>query len=250
MSNNPTGPKDHYVPEFYLKRWARGGNLYSAKIISHTGELHWTSHAPKGTGYERGLYGEVEEKFFKPLDYDASKLLVSLHEYDCARNRKLEIGKNDHEIWARFLLAQIIRIPMYVHEVCKKCCDAGLDPDQAREQIPEIIGNERALKDIRSMEWVFAKVDTNLELITCDNPIIFKPRNLQSEDCVLIFPLGPKHFFLATHNQNIARLEKSPRKMVSYINQEIIKNANERIYARSKESISNDFVQKHWTRAT
>ena len=119
LSNKSTGPKDHYVPEFYLKRWARAGRLYSAKIISDTGRLQWTSHAPKGTGYERGLYGEVEERFFKPLDNNASKLLVRLDEHGCARNKKLEIGKNNQEIWARFLLAQIIRIPIYVHDVCK-----------------------------------------------------------------------------------------------------------------------------------
>ena len=75
------GNKDHYNPEFYLRRWGRDnadGKLYSGKYIQQENRIVWTPRAPKGTGFERGLYGEIEESFFKPLDDKASKILNTL----------------------------------------------------------------------------------------------------------------------------------------------------------------------------
>ncbi len=100
------------------------------------------------------------------------------------------------------------------------------------------------------MEWVFARVGSNLELITCDNPLIFKPSDLSNKNCVLILPMGPSHFFLATYSENLPRLESNPRKMVSFINQEIVRNADTRIYARSEHSINNEFILNNWHVAT
>jgi hypothetical protein len=60
-----------------------------------------------------------------------------------------------------------------------------------------------------------------------------------------MLPMSPKHFFLATNKENIARLEQDPRKMVMKINSEIIRNADERIYARSRHSVEDAFVVKH-----
>jgi len=60
-----------------------------------------------------------------------------------------------------------------------------------------------------------------------------------------MLPMGPKHFFLATNKENIARLEQGPRKMVMNINAEIIRNSDERIYARSRHSVEDAFVVKH-----
>ena len=250
MNERAKDPKDHYVPQFYLNRWSTNGSLFASKVISHTGLLHWSPHSPKETGYERGLYGEVEETFFKPLDNDASKLVVKLYGQRISTSEKLDLSVEQHNIWAKYLLAQIVRVPKYINEICDNYIEAGLTVDQAKKQIPKIIENEKAIKDIRALKWIFARVDSNLELITSDNPIIFKPRNLRNSGCILALPMGPSHFFLATHEQNINRLESNPRKMVAYINQEIINNSIERIYARSKHSINNAFVLKHWKKPT
>lgn len=62
--------------------------------------------------------------------------------------------------------------------------------------------------------------------------------------------MSPKHFFLATRKDNIDRIEKKPKKMVANINVEIIRNAKERIYARKKHSIKENFIIKHWGNKT
>lgn len=122
----------------------------------------------------------------------------------------------------------------------------GINKSIARNQIPKIITKENAIKDLRSLTWVFSKINTSLELITCDNPLIFKPNNLSHPDCVIILPMSPTHFFLATKIDNISRLAREPRKMVMNINTEIIMNADKRIYTKSRTSIKDNFVIKHW----
>ncbi len=243
-------PKDHFVPVFYLKRWSscnKDGRLYSCRLIDHTGKLYWDSHAPKGTGFEEGLYQEIEEKFFKPLDNDSSRLLTKFEELDNTFNGRHDLGEIDHELWATFLLAQIIRTPTNVNYITSQYAQHDVAPEVARQQIPRIIRNEKAIQDLRAMKWVFASVDANLDLITCDNPVIFIPRNLAHDDCVIIMPMSPRHFFIASKVDNFQRLEKNARKMVNFINIEVIKNARERIYTRNRESIKEQFLLKHWT---
>lgn len=159
---------------------------------------------------------------------------------------KHDLGEEDHKLWAKFLLAQIIRVPHNVNHITGEYGKHNFDPKIAREQIPKIISNETAIQDLRSMKWVFATVDSNIELITCDNPVVFKPNNLSHVDCVVILPMSPRHFFIASNQCNFARLEANHRRMVTSINTEIIKNAKDRIYARSPDSIKENFIQKHW----
>lgn len=241
-------PKDHYVPEFYLKRWSENNpdkKLLSGKHFEKDDSIKWTPRSPSGTCYERDLYGEIEESFFKPLDNDASKVLSKL-ESETIREIKLDLGEKDHSNWATFIIGFTIRVPNKITTIENNFLNAGIDRTIARNQIPDIIKSERAIKDLRELCWVFARVETNLELITCDNPLIFKPRNLTDPDCVIVLPLSPKHFFLATKKENLSRFPKEPRKMVKNINVEIIKNAESRIFARTRHSINEGFIKKHW----
>jgi hypothetical protein len=241
-------PKDHYVPEFYLKRWSETNpdkKLISGKYIKKKDSIQWTPRSPSGTCYERDLYGEIEATFFKPLDNDASNVLSKI-ESETIRHIELNLGEKDHINWATFIIGLIIRVPPKIESIENKFLDAGLDKSIARGQVPDIIQSERAIKDLRALCWVFARVETNLELITCDNPLIFKLPNLSDPDCVIVLPLSPKHFFLATRNQNLSRFPKDARKMVKNINAEIIKNAEVRIFARTRHSVKDNFIIKYW----
>ena len=179
------------------------------------------------------------------MDNDASKILNTLESESAVTPIKLDLGEKDHVRWAVFIIGFMVRTPDKIEFIREGFKNAGLHESTATNQIPEIAQSELAIKDLRSLTWVFARVNANLELITCDNPLIFKPNNLSHPDCVIILPMGPKHFFLSTNKENIARLEQNPRKMVMNINAEIIRNANERIYARSRHSIEDAFVIKH-----
>jgi hypothetical protein len=242
-------PKDHYVPEFYLKRWSQSNpdqKLFSARYFPDTKKIQWTPRAPSGTGYERDLYGEIEELFFKPLDNDACNILSRLESQNAVTPIKLDLGEKDHDRWAVFISGFMVRMPGKIEFIREGFKSVGLDKSVAMNEIPKIIKDERAIKDLRSLTWIFARVNSNIELITCDNPLIFKPNNLSHPDCVIVLPMSPMHFFLATSKENIVRLEKDPRKMIVNINTEIIKNADRRIYTKSRHSIEDAFVVKHW----
>src|SRR5690349_21388224 len=93
-------PKHHYIPEFYLKRWSQDNldqKLFSGKYFQDTKKVQWTPHAPSGTGYERDLYGEIEDVFFKPLDNDACNILNRLESEHVVSPIKLDLGKKDHD---------------------------------------------------------------------------------------------------------------------------------------------------------
>jgi len=250
MDNSKEGNRDHYVPRFYLRRWAEGEFLCSVTWISHKKMLSWKKKSTKSIGYEVGLYEQVEKSFFMPLDTKASKLVELFEKYDenIPKNHGLSEGESD--LWARYILAQLIRVPENVRAICDNHEDIGINSDVAKEQLPKIICNSQAISDLRNMVWIFAVVSTENELITSDNPLIFKPNNLAHESCVIILPMGPRSFFLATHPSNLERLEKDPRKMVSYINQEILVNANENLFMQNRCSISETFIKQHWPKCT
>jgi hypothetical protein len=79
-------PTDHhYLPQFFLKRWARSdGRVCSWKRLSRN-KVAMTPVAPKHTAYEPRLYSienvpeneaqTIERKFFAKIDSDAANIL-------------------------------------------------------------------------------------------------------------------------------------------------------------------------------
>ena len=246
MTNSIGKNRDHFVPRFYLRRWAEGEFLWTATWIAHKKELYWKNKPTRSIGCKPGLYKEVEKRFFEPLDTKTDNFIKLFKEYDGGPPKKKELSEEESNLWARYILAQYIRIPENVNSICDNYFEKGVGEEIAKDQLPSIISNSKAIEDLRNMLWVFAVVSTNNELITSDNPLIFKPNDLSNENCVLILPMGPQSFFLATHHSNYDRIEKNQNKMVSYINQEILRGAREWIFMRSKHSISHEFIKQHW----
>lgn len=250
MSNSKEGNRDHFVSRFYLRRWAKveRDSICVTTWIEHRKELFWKYKSTKSVAFETGLYGDVEKRFFMPLDSNTADFINLFDKYDGKKTKKQKLSEEDSNLWAKYLLAQHIRTPEKISIIEKKYADRGID--DAIEQLPEIINNSRAISDLRNMLWIFATVSTRNKLITSDNPLIFKPNDLSHKSCVIILPMGPQSYFLATHPDNLARLEKNPQKMVSHINQEILMSAKERLFMRSKDSISESFIKKHWPKCT
>jgi hypothetical protein len=238
--------KDHFVPQFYLRRWSEDGFISSATWVKQKRELYWKRLSTASVGYKSHLYEQVEKKFFMPLDTQAANFANLFNEFDGKNSRRQSLSKDDSELWAKYILAQYIRTPHIVDSICNNFVKEGIDINTAKEQLPSIIENKRAVSDLRNMQWIFAIVSTNYEIITSDNPLIFKPVDLSHKSCVIILPMGPHSFFLATRSENIPRFEMEQSKMVASINQEILMSAKERIFMRSKSSIQDSFIKKHW----
>ena len=243
---------DHFVPEFYLKRWVGHDKRIVAFQNNSIKGIICDRHTPKHTGYEEELYQDVEEGFFKPLDDSSSKILSELereHEKTINLHPKEYKLNEKHITWAKFILGFIVRIPKQINFIKEYCGNAGISEGEALKQIPRIISSPNAIKDLRQLTWVFSDVKSNVPLLTSDNPLIFEPNSLKSPSCVIILPLSPRHFFLATSKDNLSRLEANSTKMVKHINREIVGQASRYVYASAEHDVEKRFLEKHLKKA-
>lgn len=228
--------KDHFVPRFYLKKWCIDGFLQCSRIDINSDDLIWKPFATKGVGYKRGLYQEQEGIFYKPLDTACSRFVAELlNDRNFEGISQHNIGEENHELWAKFVLAQIVRIPEKIDRSTKQYKHV---PDElVREGIVKASVNENAVSDLRKMVWVVGELKSKYELITGDNPVIFSPNNLLNPECFVLFPLSPKHFFLATYPDNIKKFPSDADEMVKCINRMIYSNSHSRVFARDPSLI-------------
>ncbi len=242
---------DHFVPQFYLKRWAGHDQRVAVFQNNPYKGIVCDRHTPEHTGYEEELYKDIEEQFFKPLDGLSSGILLDL-EREHANTVKLfskEYKLNEkHEVWAKFILGLIVRMPDKVGFIKEYCGNAGMTEEDALKRIPEIISNPNTINDLRKLKWISSDIQSNVPLLTCDNPLIFKPNNLRSPSCVIILPLGPHHFFLATSEGNLPRLEQNKHKMARHINKAIVMQAARYVYASSEYDVEKRFLEKNLKR--
>ncbi|MET2973121.1 DUF4238 domain-containing protein [Vibrio harveyi] len=111
--------KDHFVPKFYLRNWYSSDNkLRSARIDIQGKNLQWKPFTTTQICYEKGSYKEQEESFYKPLDNDCTNFVREiLSKKDFGKLQKLDIGSKGHELWAKYVLSQIIRTPTNVNRI-------------------------------------------------------------------------------------------------------------------------------------
>jgi hypothetical protein len=113
----PHPKKHHYIPEFYLKRWATGPQRQLCEFSRPFSQVKPRRTSPGGTGYVERLYAlsgfpadlehQVEERFFKSVDQLASDAMDAL-EHD-GSNAQLDV---DHRsAWSRFMVSLLTRCP-------------------------------------------------------------------------------------------------------------------------------------------
>jgi hypothetical protein len=120
--NRPMTPakpstKHHYIPAFYLRRWAGADDKVVEFTMPVQGKLVKKPVKPERTGYmerlyelkgyEPGLAQQVEEKFFSPVDDIAAKALDLLY-------RRGHYGKwtdVQRSGWSRLMLSLMMRCP-------------------------------------------------------------------------------------------------------------------------------------------
>lgn len=112
----------HYVPQFYLKRWARPDGQLSVMRLVHGGKVALADKHPAGTGYLSDLYRtegvtedrqqHLERAFMSPLDNAANRALERILALD-----ESEWNGEDQKAWTVFLLSLMFRNPETVREL-------------------------------------------------------------------------------------------------------------------------------------
>eukprot|EP01031_Cornospumella_fuschlensis_P052171 gene52171-63771_t len=110
------GMKNHYIPQFYLKRWAVDGRLVEfARRRPGAPEVVPIRRSPAATGYQAGLYDfvdappqarhEIEKVFFSMVDSRAADALAAMETFEKVLEPVLK------RAWIMFLLSLITRHP-------------------------------------------------------------------------------------------------------------------------------------------
>jgi Protein of unknown function (DUF4238) len=281
MPQEQISNRHHYVPEFYLKRWAdRSGQL--VQFSKPHGNLVKPKRChPKATGFLDKLYAleEVpdhlthyfEVEFFKPVDTRAADVL-----------RMMDAGvktftARERTSWGRFILSLLFRHPENV-AATKQRLEADLwDITPAKEleyrqrrkpnqplRLRDALALEKAspaitqtaLKVLTSTSNS-AKIGTRLinmkwgqltlpfyapALLTSDRPVIWA-QGMADPDCHILLPTGPKTLFWAVNSGDmILRLNTiDPIGLVEFVNEQVTSRAVKYVWGFSDKHLG--FVQ-------
>jgi len=273
--------RHHYIPEFYLKRWAINGKITTFQ--NYKGEIKKSFPSPKGTGFEFQLYSyseklktsnyaEIETNFLSKLDSKGAKIVKKL-----INNQTLE--KEEPLIWAKFILALKVRTPENISRIkqtisvgyrnflndrqkdyekhkAPNAPDALIDLYELNSpglienigvgQIPKIYSDQRAITDFLSFDYHVLHTG-HFKLLSSDRPLLFIGRP-DSPDCIIALPLSPSHAFFATKpNSNAQKHLHSmkPKKIVYLLNRAVARQAKKRVYTENGDHVCDKFLKKH-----
>jgi hypothetical protein len=273
----------HYIPQFYLKRWARPNGQLSVMRLVHGRKVAPSDKYPAGTGYHPDLYrteGVPEEKaqhlevgFMSQLDNAANRALERILAFD---ESEWDVG--DQKAWVVFLLSLIFRNPETVAElkdIISEMWSVGIGeleadydhrrlpgfPDTFAEFIeltnpaaPQIaatnflmgqIENERIGPGLVKMHWSAIRTRPNIHpFVTSDRPIV-RPLPLADPAAYLALPIDPHTLFLASKKWGLEKeLYTYPQSdLVDHINYAVISQARQFVWAVDETQMEN--VQKY-----
>jgi hypothetical protein len=157
-SNAPR--RHHYIPEFYLKRWAgRDGRVCQfsrpgkAAIRGGLARVKALRRYPSATGFEMDLYAlnsiavegraYLEERFFKLVDQQATEALMSIES-----NEMSELDDDNKSGWARFIISLIHRHPEKIEALrdyaLAKAIEAARETEEGRAVLEKYNSSENA----------------------------------------------------------------------------------------------------------
>lgn len=271
--------RHHYIPQFYLKQWIKPENqnrriqcykLQAGKVISR-------KIAPKSTAFEHDLYsrknvsGEniqaIEEKFFSPLDNEASKIHQQI------LNKGIQSITREQKLYfSVFIYYLFIRNPKHVKNIEKYSLEEQKkllvklednfketykidvqyyfdNNNLSKDFFPLALNNPdfcRPIKLISDMVWIVEDYTTILKsdgisLLTSDNPVTLN-KFVNSNDIFnilnhprtyLTFPLSPAKclFIIQSTFPNIFIYQPKPKERLKEQNREIIRKCHKYVYA-------------------
>lgn len=193
--------RHHYVPQFYLRKFAESDGRVRRYRLSLKEELEEHPVSPKSTAYEDDLYTTasgndwdtwdpdiIEKKVMGPIDDAGAKVMAKL----CRRD---ELTDEERTAWALFLnslryrhadeilehdkaipevLAQ--RMPTYPEPVRQAIANGDFDAVQMaktahRTVMVQEMRKPEAVSKLKAMRWHVVDVDPKAPLLTTDRPL-------------------------------------------------------------------------------
>lgn len=278
----------HYIPEFYLSRWARGDGrvaIFSRPQLKVV--ISWRT--PEHTGYEPGLYSlvgaspetaQVLEKIFmaRVIDEEAAKALAFVIEH---RGRGMTASHATRIV--RFILSLRARHPAAIDRIRREgkrilFDELERDPSEYQAlrgpndppdlkafvmqrpslqvqnfgllQLPELITNKDLVLRVSGMHWrVVDCASAGIDLVTSDRPAYVKGSLIEGP-CLALLPASPTLLLVLATDSHLLNAATRGRlpEVVRRANIACIGHAVQRVYSTSERHLP--ALEKYFQRAS
>ncbi|MET3359779.1 MULTISPECIES: DUF4238 domain-containing protein [Bradyrhizobium] len=275
--------KHHYIPAFYLRRWAVDGRV--TEFTKPHRSIVVKSIAPERTGYQERLYElkgfepdlaqQVEEKFFKPTDTLASDALGMLVRY----GHRAPWDSHSRSAWSRFILSLLLRCPEDIapfREWWHADFNRTDEGDEARyhaaredgdpetfaefldsqplslkeqyqyEVLFKLIDHAEIGAEINAMHWRVLSFPSDAPtLLTSDRPVM-RTLNLRDRQAHIALPIGPRLLFMASPSAGFLErvLKADLVGLAKEANRQIVEGASRFVYGADDKQLR--FVQNRF----
>ncbi|SOF00923.1 Protein of unknown function [Burkholderia sp. OK233] len=278
---------NHYVPKFLLDEWCvPDPKRDDARFLHAIGHGYAgpaiVTRVPRHVANSPFLYGiKLEDGHFTTL-LESGYFTPKIDTRGAAAHSKLAsvgvdgLSETERMWWARFLCAQMIRVPSMaerMHELLKhdsafegasvESLKYGLDSDEEEliDEVAEKVGENVVIhapawfpvtiaalvrtRPFLTSHWLVRDIPPlGNELLLSDNPFILSSR-ADDEDFICALPLTPRKLFIAASPQSAAGKLSSVEisELVRETNEFVVSNATKWVFATDDRLA--DFVTKH-----
>lgn len=278
----------HYIPEFYLSRWARAdGRVAVFSRPRFKVSVSWRT--PEYTGYEPGLYSlvgaspevaQILEKIFmaRVIDDEAAKALAFVIDH---KGRGMTA---DHAVRiVHFILSLRARHPAAIDLIRREgervlLAELESDPSQYEAlrgpddppdlktfamqrfslkiqnfgllQLPELITNKDFVLRVSGMHWRMVDCSSaGIDLVTGDRPAYIKGSLIEGQ-CLVLLPASPTLLLVLATDVHLlnAATRGRPPDVVRRANIACISHAAQRVYATGERH--RPAIEKYLRRAS
>ncbi|GAC1612917.1 MAG: DUF4238 domain-containing protein [Novosphingobium sp.] len=212
----------HYLPQFYLSRWTRGGKLYRYVRPVAGRPVHQKKVSPRAIGYQPHLYAysdgdspehkqRLELDFFRHVDDRAAVALTKLDAGECG-------SAIDKAGLIQFVLSLMHRSPVRIQhlreELSKRMSDvsdfdasdsrhATMIADHVNDLLSDLCSSQEMIEFIYGMTVYRIEARGKGTLLTCDMPLLLS-QGIKRDDGFIMFPYAPNKLAIFAHNERTA----------------------------------------------
>ena len=254
----------HYLPQFYLRRWTRGGRLYRYVRPVIGGPVHQKRVSPAAIGYERDLYAystgtteasrqRLERDFFQKIDDRAASAFAKIE--SLSQGSALErVGL------VQFLLSLMHRSPSrlahFRDDLSARMADVpSFDPlnnehqnlvrDQTNDLLTDLISSDETIPILVRMKVYHVPIRSPDKLMTGDLPLMMSD-GIARPDAFLMLPYAPDKLIILAHDETaaLAFSTQDQNALVHALNDAVVRQARQVVIAC--DASSRPLIEEHF----
>ena len=242
--------KHHFLPQWYLTRWARPAVIWQFSRHGPDNKLVKRYKHPAQTGYGMHLYtvpGEppaeaarIERDFLQKIDDRGAKAiaLAEANEHGAERDKYGLV---------QFVLSLLHRTPDridWIENRLREALEEHPEFDNAGDEIyrdgalwvmADLIQSDKVLARLLSLKTFFITIGASgYDLLTGDRPILLSD-GLASANAFVLLPVGPRRLMVMAEKRDVADylVAQEPKILSKAINATVVVQANNLIISTS-----------------